>query len=426
MLKKTHEVFGVSPNINYDSYVDRGDLDTAIGTQLQRRTHIALRGASKCGKSWLRQKLIPDAIVVQCRLATTLESLYTDVLSQLGIKLTISQQTSSSLKGKVEATSSSAISLILNAKVKLGLEKSVQDSKSEKIVGHDINDLRFIAEIIKCSEKRIIIEDFHYLPLPVRTSFAFDLKALWDYQCFIVIIGVWSKTNLLITLNQDLAGRIHETEITWTKQELLEILNKGCDALKIKISKSVSDKIVEESYGNAGLLQTLALMFLDEEKVIEEKKSETIIGRIENYTNAAVMYAGQLEPRYQKFAKDVSSGIRKRTDSSGIYAHTMAVLMDVPDAELITGYNIDEIYTKAHGRESRIQKGNLRTILQKIESLQVDEEGRGLVLSYNDQTSEVTAVDRTLLFYRRYTTQSWPWDDIIKNSLDSLSGDQGN
>jgi stage III sporulation protein SpoIIIAA len=50
----TAQVFGISNTVLPDSYVDRGALDEQIQILLGRPTHIALRGESKCGKSWLR------------------------------------------------------------------------------------------------------------------------------------------------------------------------------------------------------------------------------------------------------------------------------------------------------------------------------------------------------------------------------------
>jgi hypothetical protein len=50
------------------------------------------------------------------------------------------------------------------------------------------------------------------------------------------------------------------------------------------------------------------------------------------------------------------------------------------------------------------------------------EEGRGLVLSYNDPRSEITVVDRQLLLYRRYATVKWPWDELIAEADRSGGG----
>ena len=132
-------------------------------------------------------------------------------------------------------------------------------------------------------------------------------------------------------------------------------------------------------------------------------------------------YADQLNALYQQFAKRVSGGIRIRKDSTGIYAHAMAVILSAPDELLMKGLHLDTIFEAAHRRQGRVQKGNLRKVLDKFEELQVDEDGRGLVLSYNEASEEVTVVDRQLLLYRRYATVKWPWEEMIAEA--DRSGD---
>ena len=58
-----------------------------------------------------------------------------------------------------------------------------------------------------------------------------------------------------------------------------------------------------------------------------------------------------------------------------------------------------------------MQKGNLHTVLDKLERLQVDDEGRGLVFAYNEANREVSVVDRQLLLYRKHSTVTWPWQE---------------
>jgi hypothetical protein len=175
---KTDEVFGISATYRPVSYVDRGQLDNEIITYLSRDNHIALRGESKCGKSWLRQKNIPEAIVVQCRLGKTVNDIYVDALSQLEIKLELEIHDSSSLKGRVSALGEFGIKLL--AKLKIGATISAEDKGEIKTkpAGHDINDLRFIAEVIKQSGRRLVVEDFHYMSIDERLRFSFELKAL--------------------------------------------------------------------------------------------------------------------------------------------------------------------------------------------------------------------------------------------------------
>jgi hypothetical protein len=414
MKKRCDEVFGVSNEILEGSYVDRGGLDNEISRHLGRSNHIALRGASKSGKSWLRKKSVPNALVVQCRFGTTTVGIFTDALSQLGIKLVVEESTKDSIKGKVEATAQGGSALILKIKVKLGLETIQEEQAKGKVVGHDINDLRFIADIIKESGKRLIIEDFHYLSVDERKKFSYDLKALWDYGCFVVIIGVWARSNLLISLNPDLSDRIVECSVDWTKEELKQVVTKGASALKIGFSEDVMDLFVLNCYQNAGLLQKLVLTYLDESNVTNEQDTYTLLENTDKFDSAAMMHAEQLDSLYQQFARDVSSGIRKRQDSTGIYAHAMAVIVEADDALLLEGLPLDEILEKAVKRQPRILKANLRTVLQKLEELQVDSDGRGLVISFNEATDEISVIDRRLLFYRKYVTINWPWEELIR------------
>ncbi len=417
--KRTSEVFGINSEIRAESYVNRGDLDEKIGNLLHRDTHIALKGESKCGKSWLRQKNIANALVVQCRLGRGAIDIYIDALSQLDVKFIVSDKSTGKVEGRVEAKGELGKGLIskvlgLSGSLTAGASASHSSEKEKESVGHDIHDLRFIADLIRESGRRLVIEDFHYLSISERTSLAFDLKALWDYRLYVVIIGVWSQSNMLIFLNQDLAGRIEEISVYWSKEDLKRILQKGGGALNLKFSDAFTDKCSGLSYGNAGILQALALKSLDSMKINEALDTLQEIGSDEALQSAALHYADQLNALYQQFARRVARGIRTRQDSTGIYAHAMAVIVNASDEMCLSGIPLEYIFQIAQSREPRIQKGNLRTILEKLEGLQVDAEGRGLVVAYNQAEGEVLVVDRQLLLYRKYCTVNWPWEDLIQ------------
>jgi hypothetical protein len=423
--KKTIAVFGVSNKILPDSYVDRGLLDQRIQLLLKRATHIALRGESKCGKSWLRQRNIPNAITVQCRLNKSVLDLYVDALSQLEIKFTVEQSSSNSLKGTVEASGSIGAAILATLGLKISTSGDAQQAEKQIGIGHDINDLRYIAEIIKASGRRLVVEDFHYMSLKERTGFAFDLKALWDYGLFVVVIGVWSQSNMLIYLNPDLTGRIEELSIYWSDQDLDQVMTKGGSALRITFSPELKKRAISDCFGNAGILQKLILDTLDELDVFEEQMEPLGITKIDALESAEMAYAEQLNPLYQQFAKRVSSGIRSRTNSTGIYAHAIAVILEAPDETLMKGFPLAKIFLAANARQPRIQRGNLAQVLDKFEELQVDSEGRGLVLGYNEATTEITVVDRQLLLYRRYATVKWPWEEMIKEADTTGAGFEG-
>jgi hypothetical protein len=262
--KKVHEVFGVSPSVLPDSYVDRGELDEGLRRLLERPNHVALRGVSKCGKSWLRQSVLPEAVIVQCRLGKTVIDVYTEALAELGVRLEVESVAGSSLRGRVEGTTEVGNALLARLSATASVERETDTTDTTRPVGNDVNDLGFIADIIKTSGQRLVIEDFHYLSIAERQSFAFDLKALWDYGVPVVIVGVWSKQNMVLFLNPDLSGRVEEVPIVWRSSDLDEIFRKGGTALGITFGDELKTRAIEDCFENAGVLQRLIIGTLDE------------------------------------------------------------------------------------------------------------------------------------------------------------------
>lgn len=411
--KQTHEVFGMSNTILADSYVDRRALDGELTKLLARRVHVAIRGPSKCGKSWLRQRVLPSSITVQCRLGFSNVDIYTSALAELGIKLIVEEATKYNFKGSVEGQVSAGNALIGKVAGKASGDAGYEHSEKAQKLGHSVNDLRFIADLIIASGRRLVIEDVHYLTSEQREILAYDLKALWDYGCFIVVVGVWGNANMFVHLNPDLSGRVEELTIEWQPEDLRQIIDKGSRALSIHISREIQNHVIKDCFGNAGLLQRLVLKMLDEAKIHEAQDSVVEVNNDDYYLAAAMSVADQLNGVYQKFAERVASGIRTRNDSTGIYAHAMEAIINADDVRHLLGIPVDEIFDIAHRRQARIQKSNLKAVLRKIDGLQVDKDGRGLVVTYDDEDEKVLNVDRQLLFYRKYVTINWPWEELI-------------
>lgn len=415
-IYKTSDVFGVSTEILEPSYVDRGALNSEIQKHLGRNTHIALRGESKCGKSWLRKRNIPNALTVQCRLNKSVTDIYVDALSQLGIKLTIESSEKSVLKGSLEAFGEVGLKLLAQIGFKAAVAGETENGNKTQLVGHNIADLRYIADIINASERRLVVEDFHYLSPQERLAFAFDLKAMWDYKTYVVLIGIWAENNLLLHLNPDLAARVHEISIFWSREDLEKVVVKGSLSLQIGLATDIIAKCIEISFGTVGILQKLLIEYLDICGVERTQQPFKKLEDADKFESAAMVYADQLNAIYQTFANRVAKGIRTRAKSTGIYAHMLAVILDGDVATLSKGMHLNDIFAQAHKREKRVHKGNLRTVLERLDRLQIDEHGRGLILTYDNFSEGVTVVDKQILLYRRYATVRWPWEDLIKSA----------
>lgn len=413
---KTHEVFGIQPDVVDASYIDRGALDQEFRTLVDRgQMHVAIRGASKCGKSWLRKKVLENPIVVQCRLSYSTTDIYQDALAALDVRLEVDRTVTSKLGGKVGGSVEGSFPLFAKATASTEGTFANDTATKEVVVGRNAFDLRFIAETILKSGRKLVIEDFHYLPIAEQQKFAFDLKTLWDYKTLVVVVGVWIDDNMLITLNSDLADRIEELPVTWSKGELTQVFTKGCAALNLRPKDAVSSQLAEVAYESVGLLQKLALRYLDELKIYEGAPNgqEIELSDPAKITDAAMHTAEQLNQLYQTFAKKVCEGVRQRKNSTGIYAHALKVIMDATDKELLDGIPVKEIHRKAHATEPRIKLPNLRSVMAKFAELQVDQDGRSLVLAYDGQNEKISLVDRQLLLYRRFATVKWPWEDLI-------------
>ena len=410
----TSEVFGISPQISQYSYCDRKGLDGTFTHLLHRNVHIAIKGPSKCGKSWLRQKCLKDAILVQCRLGMTSDDIYRQALSSLGIQFDVQQSSTTGVSAEFSGSGKLGVPLLAQAEV--GVSAAVEHNRGSSVVmdfATSSQNLEFIASSIITSGRRLVIEDFHYLDHSTREKLAFDLKTLWDYNCKVIIIGVWAQTNLLTYMNPDLTGRIEEISVSWTDDELRQVIHAGSYALNIQIDTNIENNMISDSFGNIGILQSLLLKLVEDGAGIEEtQNSTTSITNPTSYDNAAKSYATQLDGLYQQFVQTLSAGIRQRKGSTGIYALAMEAIVNATDRQLINGFSRNDIFTIIHGKEPRIQTGNLRVVLQKLVELQHPGAGRSLVIMYDESIDSIFVVDLQLLFYRKYHTMRWPWEEM--------------
>lgn len=422
MKPELKEVFGIRTTVSDYSYIDRGGLDAEITKQAGRNVHIALRGESKSGKSWLRQKIFAEANVVACRLGFTTVEIYRQILANLDISLVVDKTTLGGAKLAFEGATEIGWKWLAKATGKAKVEGEIKQEVVTKIVGQDEFDFAFLSDVVKASGRRVIIEDFHYLSSEVQRDLAHELKTFWDFGVYFVIVGVWHRKNFITYLNSDLAGRIHEVPVYWSNAELEESVKKGAAALRIEISPEIRKRLAADSYNNVGILQSLAYIYCDIVGAHERQEVVKDFSTPSAVDDAGMAYAEQIEAVYQLFAENVSEGIRKRKDATQIYAYAMQTIVEATDAELTEGLPIDPIFERAHEKQPRIQKGNLRTVLRKFREIQIDDRGKGLVLTFDEPTEAIIVVDRGLLFYRKYMTAKWPWEGLAREADEAGTG----
>jgi hypothetical protein len=432
---RLNEVFGIATKINTASYVNRGGLDELFEYYLQTERHVAIHGDSKQGKSWLRTRLLDatDTIVVQCQIDTTPESLFREALGSLDVRAEIRRVGRAQLEGQLDFSGGGEVGNALFGKVKLeagvsGRTERERETETEPI-GKTPADLSWVARTIKASKKRLVIEDFHYVTEDNRKAFAFILKALGDYGVNVIVVGVWPEDHLLTYYNGDLDGRVEDVRLVWANNELNEVLQKGCDALNIEMTRELMDEIVRDAYGNVGLVQRLAeQVCLSSGLLGTQGGTRGALSAAGELSQARKTVSDRMRARYDAFADDFVRGMKRMTEGLEVYKHMLRAFTASTSEELLEGIDSRELLRRIEEAdpEVTIRQSDLTQALDRVDRLQAKIGVNPLVLTYNRDRRRLFLADRSFLFYRQYGSPTWPWekDETLEAALRSAPAEE--
>ncbi|MGA8474392.1 MAG: hypothetical protein WB681_04935 [Candidatus Cybelea sp.] len=436
-MAKLAEVFGVSTTVPKYTYVDRLGLDGQFRYFLEADRHLVVHGGSKQGKTILRRKHLADAecIVLPCGLNDTLESLYARISRETVTTVVSSSSKATTTGGEGGANARVSMTLPFVAEASAGVGGKVQSktthSTEEKHLGADIS-IDTVARAIRHSHRRLVIEDFHYLAEDEQKKLAFALKALWDAKVFVIIIGIWAEQNLLTVYNNDLSGRVEEIDVRWTDEELRQVISKGENILNVTILPEIVDDIIKDANKNVGLLQRLAEGACLEAGITETRKHRRTLDDWAALNRCREAVCKTFEHRYFSFASFVSRGFKNPEKTKlKLYRQIIRACIEATEAELVDGLERQTLLTKIKRYEPAADMTNLQKALSRLDRLQTERKITPPVLSYGQITRTVVLVDRELLFYRKYTTRSWPWEDNyasvpdVEEAEESATGPDG-
>ena len=397
--------------------MDRAKLDRKFEYLWDSQKHVVIHGSSKQGKSCIRKKNIEDSniVVVQCLPNMTSNDIWIEGLNLLGAQIpekiveNNEKETSDEVTGKVKGGFPGVVTGAVE-----GTSTNLKSNGIVKtfIAPHGSNEyVKFLANQLIDTHKRLIIEDFHYLSEVTRQKIAFHLKALFESNVFVLLIGIWAEQNLLAYYNGDLIGRIEEINIGWTNEDLCEVLKKGEEALNISFSEKIKNEIIESSYENVGLLQRIAENICYIEGTYDKQSKTTVIDNIESLESAREKIVSDISQRYTKIKEVFERGFKTSTELK-VYYQIFKFLIEAKDEDLINGIHqaevLKHIQTYSH---KEIRPGDLTSALDKIERLQSSKKITPLLMSYNKSLREISLTDREFLFYRKYGNIEWEWLD---------------
>lgn len=404
------EVFGISTDIPMYTYVDRQKLDEKFEYYLESQKHIVVHGASKQGKSCLRKKKIDasNSLIVQC-LPTMekVEDVWCAALQNAGVELKTRSTTTKESETHIDGQVEGQIELPFIAGIKGGVDtglKSGRSEVSEKVPIQTDSLLPLLANYLRSSGKRLILEDFHYLLDEVRKDIAFGLKALYEERAYIVIIGIWSEQNLITYYNGDLTGRIEEINLTWSNEDLTKVLSQGEGALNIEFAPGLRNQLIESAFGNVGLLQRLAEKICMEANILRPQAAKQNISDIDLLKRTRTQLVSDIRQRYTSIAEVFKASMRSDAVLL-LYARIYNELVNASDDELIQGITYSILFDRIQKNAGnvKIRQSDLTSALDKVERLQARKGVTPLLVSYSKSLRKLFLNDREFMFYRKYS-----------------------
>ena len=409
-----NEVFGINDQVQTASYVDRGGLDQRLEYLLRSSRHIVIHGDSKQGKSWLRRRLLDasQSVQLQCVSTSTPEALLEQALGAVGVHAELTRTTSNTLEGQLQfGVTTEARALIARLRARAGAtgKAARQRSVEEEALGQYSANLEWVARTLSEAGRRVIIEDFHYLAEAHRRVMAEWMKALGEYGLHLIVVGVWAETNFLALYNGDLDGRVEDVEIRWLNDELDAVVTQGCRALNIEMSPQLRTRLVAASYGNVGLLQRLLERLCLEDGIDGAQRKLKVVPLSDTYEGATRHVAEGMRGRYLGFAQNFVQGAS--VHATDVYQQILRALCESTDDELVAGVARRDLAARIEMNcPGAIRPGDLTSALGRIGQVQERSKVRPLVLTYSRDARRVYLADRGLLFFRRFGSPIWPWD----------------
>lgn len=407
---KTIEVFGVS-NDTIETYVTREKVDFLFLEGLTKNKHIIVYGASKQGKTALTNKhLIPDDYIrVNCSPNSTSIDLYKSIIRQLGIEFEESRESTLTIGGETKAGLKANVKIpflgSVEAKGEAGGSIDNENKTTYKTVEFNLELAQDISELLKQVNfnKRIILENFHYLNLDTQKQLSIDLRIFEDYNILFIILGIWREKNRLGQYNGDLLDRMIEVPVEpWEVEDLKRIVEEGEPLLNVSF-RNVIDDLIKTCFDSVGVFQELckeACLAAEVEKTTENTVEITL-------SHIKIAIEKKLNDYSSRHIRCIESFVEQKAKSSEetplyIPYYFIKVLMSEDFEEVTKGLkrrNIQEKIKEIHHRPNDVRPSDMGYFLQTLVTNQIKKNISPPIFDFDISTSSVKIIDSTFYFF---------------------------
>jgi hypothetical protein len=423
-MRLTNQVFGVSNEL-IDTYIERPKVDNLFLQGLQKNKHIIIYGASKQGKTSLTNKHLTenDYVKVNCSPSSTTLDLFNSIVRQLNIEIIESTDITTTVGGEIKVGVKAKIKIPFFGGGEAETEAKASGQKEKgltyKVIDYNLALAQDISELLRAVkfEKRIILENFHYLEEAIQKQLSIDLRIFEDYNILFIILGIWREKNRLSQFNGDLVDRVIEVPVEpWEKDDLSKITQVGLPLLNVDFT-NVIDYIIDSCFDSVGVFQEICKESCYSAG-INETKTELIEISKENVDNAIEKKLNDYASRHIRCLESFIDQKGKSSDEIPLYIpyYFIKVLLDESFENITPGLkrkSIQEKIKETHHRAESVRASDMGYFLRNLVSNQIKKNISPPIFDYDISTSSVKIIDSTFYFFLKNCDR----EEVVENLM---------
>lgn len=421
-MKLTNQVYGVSNDL-IDTYIERSAVDETFTKGLQKNKHIIIYGASKQGKTSLTNKHLSEReyVKVNCSPSSTTLDIYNSIARQLDIEILDSHEVTTNIGGEAKIGLKAKIRVPFfgggDAETIASASTAKENGVSFKVIDYNLALAQDLSELLKNINfnKRIILENFHYLDEGVQKQLAIDLRIFEDYNILFIILGIWREKNRLAQFNGDLLDRVIEVPVEpWEREDLKKIITEGLPLLNTSFD-NVVDYVIDSCFDSVGVFQEIC-----KESCYAAGVNETQANIVEiSQANVDSAIKKKLEDYSSRHTRCLEGFIEQKARSSQevplyIPYYFVKVLFQESIETIVQGLKrrpLQERIKELHHRPDDVRPSDMGYFLKNIVSSQVNKGISPPIFDYDNSTNSVKIIDSTFYFFIKNCDR----DEVLQN-----------
>ncbi|AWH74838.1 hypothetical protein DCS32_11910 [Dokdonia sp. Dokd-P16] len=423
-MRLTNQVFGVSNEL-IDTYIVRPKVDNLFTEGLQKNKHIIIYGASKQGKTSLTNKHLDESeyVKVNCSPSSTTLDLFNSIVRQLDVDIIESKDTRTTVGGEIKIGLKAKIKIPFfggtDAETEATASREKEKGVSFKVVDYNLALAQDLSELLKeiNFDKRIILENFHYLEEDVQKQLSIDLRIFEDYNILFIILGIWREKNRLSQFNGDLVDRVIEVPVEpWEESDLAKITDVGLPLLNADFS-SVLEYIIESCFDSVGVFQEICKESCYSAH-INRTQDELVKIKKENVDNAIEKKLNDYASRHIRCLESFIEQKAKSSDEVPLYIpyYFIKVLLDESFDNITLGLkrkSIQEKIKDIHHRSDNVRPSDMGYFLRNLVSSQIKKNISPPIFDYDISTTSVKIIDSTFYFFLKNCDR----EEVLENLM---------